>query len=721
MDTRALMGLLVVVCLLAIVLLSVIMVTIIFTKDNSKRKYIQLHTWSNLFLVLGIIVLGIFGISTLKNRIEKPRKNVSTIPSSTITNTKDKAEANGFTIEEFKVEMNVDDSNSIEVNEMITVNFYEKGHHGIYRFIPSTLEYTDKDGNTQYRTSSIENLKATGDKYKTYMMDGKKEIRIGDENYLIPIGNHTYKISYIYNMGSDPYEGFDELIFHAFGDYWGTEIKNAAITIHLPKALDTQDNIKFFADKYRTEEITTYVNYSIDGNTIYAKLSPDYDLMKSLTIDIELPDGYFLVSSNVNNISSPHENMSLILCIVCISLAIGSFILWLKYGKDIEIAPTTMNHYPPKDLDAAEIGYLYKKDSGKKLAIALIIELASKGYIKISESREGNILTITKTRTTDINKYIKRKVKIIKLKEYKDSLFNPNYEAKKIMDTYFPENTNEGLVASNVEDFYEKSKYLVENGYIQIKSDNINKYSQEKLEEIRKKLVKNEFKDKPKMSVNEKKVYNILFEDSDEIILSENHNFYKVFSEITENVRNTYNDKINDFSVYKYMLISSYGFLISTISWVFSYGIYNDLKSAISFLYFIAFISVIASLLFTILMERKTLYGAQIKANIESLKKDIETIDKNKIEELTKKDPNYFYEILPYAYILGVSKKWIEKFDNIPNPVSDMGSFNYGSTDSIHNIASYIYMPQSGGNSSCGAGCSSCGGGCSSCGGGGSW
>ena len=32
---------------------------------------------------------------------------------------------------------------------------------------------------------------------------------------------------------------------------------------------------------------------------------------------------------------------------------------------------------------------------------------------------------------------------------------------------------------------------------------------------------------------------------------------------------------------------------------------------------------------------------------------------------LVEEDPQYFYNILPYAYILGVSSKWISKFDGI--------------------------------------------------------
>ena len=123
-------------------------------------------------------------------------------------------------------------------------------------------------------------------------------------------------------------------------------------------------------------------------------------------------------------------------------------------------------------------------------------------------------------------------------------------------------------------------------------------------------------------------------------------------------------------------------------------------------------------------MGRKTEYGEEIYAKILGFKDFLEKAEKENLESLVEKDPNYFYNILPYTYVLGISKKWVKKFENIPMPDVDMGNFNYNSIDSFNYISSSVYYPSSSGgsgSSSCGGGCSSCGGGCSSCGGGGSW
>ncbi len=669
---------------------------------TSDSTYNKLYKKSGIFLALGFLSMIVFSIILLDNRA-----NRTSVPTS---------HADGFTIEEYKIIMDVSESNSVDVKEYITVNFYESGHHGIYKFIPSWLEYTSKDGITQSRKAKLSNLKAIGDNYTIDTVSGKERIKIGNADYALPVGNRTYEIDYTYDIGADPYKNFDEFIFHAFGDYWGTEIKNASVVINLPRAFNSKNSIKFFADKYRNQDITSYVNYQVSGNTIYANLSSKYKLNNALTIDIELPENYFVGESNNYGI------ISLTLCLACIVFAILSIILWRKNGKDLNKVPGTVEFYPPENLDAAEIGYLHKRDTGRKLSIALIIELASKGFIKIIESEDRTTQTIVKSNITDVSKYIKREIKIIKLKEYKAHFIDAHYKATEIMKKYLPNGINENVITSDFSNFYEDSKYLVDKGYIKIESDSINQYTNEQINAIKNELLLNDFKYKQEMSSNEKIVYDALFEDADETVLSKNHTFYKVFNDVGENVRNSFDDIINDLNSYKCMLITSLGFFICTILWGLSYCKFEDLNPKLNIIYIIAFVSNIITFIFSILMKRKNSYGEQIKAKINGFKKYIELAEKSQIEMLVEQNPNYFYDILPYAYVLDVSKKWVEKFENIPTPTNDMGNFDYSNIDSLNSLSDSVFIPSdSSGSSGCGGGCSSCGGGCSSCGGGGSW
>lgn len=668
-------------------------------------KYNKLHSWSIAFLVIGCIIAYIFGISILINWSSKSSSRTS-------------KSADGFTIESYKVVLDVSEDNSIDVKEYITVAFYESGHHGIYRFIPEWAEYTSKDDNTMSRKAKISNLVSYSDDYSISTISGKKRIKMGNANKTLPIGTYTYTIAYTYDIGTDPYDNFDEFIFHAFGDFWGTRINNASVELHLPKTVNIDNNIHFFADKYRKKDITSYVDYTVSDNTIYAQLFSYYPLNSSLTIDLELPNGYF------SNGTNHYKNLSLLFCLICIAFAIISFLLWRKNGKDLQKVPETVEFYPPEQLDASQIGYLYKKDTGRKLSIALIVELASKGFIKIIESEDKTKQTIVKTNYTDVNKAINREIKIAKIQDYNHSFImhfsSKHLKNRNLMKDYFKDN-NEYIITDNFDDFYKDADYLIKNNYIKIVSDTINNYSNEALENLKQSLVANEFKGKPKMTENEELIYNQLFKDAEETVLSENHSFYKVFTKVAENVRNEFDDKINDLKAYKSMLLSSFGFAICSLLWGLSYCLIEDLNTKLSYLYVLGAISNVIILVFSILMKRKNSYGEQIKSKINGFKNYIELAEKNQIEMLVEENPNYFYDILPYAYVLDVSKKWIEKFENIPIPTNDMGNFNYYDINSLDTLSSSVYYPSSSSSSGCGGGCSSCGGGCSSCGGGGSW
>ena len=45
------------------------------------------------------------------------------------------------------------------------------------------------------------------------------------------------------------------------------------------------------------------------------------------------------------------------------------------------------------------------------------------------------------------------------------------------------------------------------------------------------------------------------------------------------------------------------------------------------------------------------------------LKRYLEITEKEKIEMLIKENPENFYNIIPYAYVLNVSDEWIEKYN----------------------------------------------------------
>ena len=95
--------------------------------------------------------------------------------------------------------LDVSSSNVVNVTEYITTDFYAYNHHGIVKFVPQWLEYTDKTGTTISRKSKVSNL-TSPDEYSIDTVKGKKRIKIGNAYTTIDKGLHEYQINYTYNM-----------------------------------------------------------------------------------------------------------------------------------------------------------------------------------------------------------------------------------------------------------------------------------------------------------------------------------------------------------------------------------------------------------------------------------------------------------------------------------------------------------------------------------------
>ncbi len=570
-----------------------------------KRCKEWLHFFGVTFFILGIIVLISAGIMVFSHISATSGKNDS--------------KADGFTIDYYEVNLDVNTKNQIHVTENIGVNFYETGHHGIFRFIPEWLKYTSKNGKTKSRRGVITNLRCENEDYEVDTIKGKQRVKIGSAYETLDTGIHEYVISYDYDMGGDIYKGFDELIFHAFGDYWGTEINGAKVTINLPKKIDDTSAVRFFADKKRKKDITSYVDYTIEDNTIVAQVSKDYKLNGALTVDVELPDGYF-EAAQVN-----YKTTAFVLSALCMLSLLVSFFFWNK-NKDSDLFDKgDVSGINVGGLEAVEMGYIYG-GSGQLLLITVIIQLATKGYIRIKNPSSKKKLTLQKVNKSEVA-----------------------------------------------------------------------------------------------LSDSEKLVYDGLFKNGNNVIPAEDTHVRKLNSKLNKMLEEKFDSKIYNIASYVEFMISSFLFLISSIGICVAYIWSEDMDPTLRWFFLPAFLSVIATGIFAVKTPKKSAYGEELIARIEAYKNYLSTIKKQDLEAKIKDDHDYFDEVLPYAFIFGISKKLVQKYDYTANATNSYIKYTDNITSSVYYTDTSTSSSSSSSSSGCGGGCSSCGGGCSSCGGGGSW
>lgn len=637
-----------------------------------------------------------------------------------------------YTINSYDIKIDVNENNTLNITEKIGA-YFNVEKHGIFRKIPLRNEITRLDGTRSKNYAKISNLKVN-DNYSLSNENGYKIIKIGDKNKTLT-GQKNYEISYLYNLGKDTGKNYDELYFNLIGEDWDTSISNITFTIAMPKEFDSS-KLGFSSGTVGSTD-SSKITYNVDGNTIRGEYNGTLDSGDALTVRLELPEGYFVGAS----LNMPH-NYYLMIIIPILGLLI-SFILWEKYGKD-ETIIETVEFYPPKGLNSADVGFIYRGKAEKKDVISLLIYLANKGYIKIEEIEEKKLF------------FTKKDFLIIKLKDYDGS----NENERKFLDGLF--------FFSNSVDL-EKAKEIMEQAKRNGKKIDLLKVLELSEDSTKTKVAtKKELHDKFFYTMTDI-ISNMNYENNKNLIIEKNSkkkSFYIILLFIVALITiflipifdYTQGDELEmmlllfafymSFLIFglfanisKFLRVLLLGGVLFHSFFLFSLlpivsAIKDDYYYIIGFI--IGIICVVGMILLYKIMPKRTEYGNEMLGKIKGLKKYLETVEKEKLEAMVIDNPTYFYDILPFAYVLGVSNKWIKKFEKIsyqaPSWYDGYSSFSsktfasfmnstMSSVSSAMSTVPVSYGDGSGGGGSSGGGSSGGGssGGGSGGGGGGSW
>lgn len=75
-------------------------------------------------------------------------------------------------------------------------------------------------------------------------------------------------------------------------------------------------------------------------------------------------------------------------------------------------------------------------------------------------------------------------------------------------------------------------------------------------------------------------------------------------------------------------------------------------------------------------IKKRTSFGSEILERTIGFKNFLVTAERSRLEMLLEENPNYYYDILPYAQVLGVTNIWTKKFDGL---LTTPPSWCYGS------------------------------------------
>ncbi|MEE3467970.1 MAG: DUF2207 domain-containing protein [Eubacterium sp.] len=594
----------------------------------------------------------------------------------------------GYLINAYDCSYRVSENNTYHVVETIDVTFLEP-RHGIYRYIPE-LNHIERRNGTKDTVYADVTVTSCSDKYDDYREADNHVIKIGDKDEEIT-GNHKYTITYDINWGNDVAEGEDEFYMNLIGNGWDVPIQNLTFTIEMPKTFkDTGDNIGFYYGEYKEAKIDG-IRYSFDGKIIRGALI-GYQIMPgaSFTTRIVLEDGYFVPSRDF-----PLSGViAVVLCCVCLAL---SFVIWFKYGRDKDVIEI-VEFYPPDGLNCAETAYAYKGSLKNGDIVPMLIELAAEGYIQIEQKDEKG-----KNFSFRILRHYTGTDEAEKL--FMDGLYQ--YGAvvtKKELENSFYKTLNK--VNKNVVDRMKKKIFYTNS--------------------LAWRMITFPFAIVP-FVIGLLGPFKVVFGDNDWVLgMLPIGGLMAVLMLITIYASHA-NRHIATRIVFGVIGCGVIGIFIAVFGEVFRSNNFYPNGSFLWVVFFACVVATVGQMIFFRLIERRTDYGNDLLGRIRGFRNYLMTAERPHLVSLVNQDPQYFYKILPYTYVLDITDVWVEHFESIAlEPPHWYGGytsngFNYYTFSRFMDrtmTSMEMAMTSTPGGSSSGGGFSGGGGGG---GGGGSW
>lgn len=661
---------------------------------------------------------------------------------------------NGYAIDKYDIDIKVNENNKLDITETITA-FFNESRHGIYRTIPLKNTITRLDGTTSTNRTQITNLEVDNE-YTVSRENGNIKIKIGSPNYTVT-SEQKYTIKYTYNLGKDPLPNSDELYYNIIGTEWDTSIDNVSFTITMPKNFNHSK--LGFSSGAKGSIANDNVYYRINGNIITGRYLDALNPGEGITVRCELPEGYFV------NAGLDSEVADYISSIVSVIFLLISILLWAIFGRDDKIIET-VEYYPPKNLNSLDAGFLYKGAASNKDVTSLLIYLANKGYLEIIDK---NINLSSDKVNIDSRAKEDASQKIIELqnKIIEEEKINPNSQKlkhyKNMLDIYqnidTPIDYNQYNLGPVVSKFNTENDFVIKKVKDYDGTDIHEQWFMEGLfeygrTEVTSRMLLNQFyltNNRILGDINNKQNKERLFEKTASskkifIILMVAISYCLItippvlnYGQTNALVFTLLFPSIGFAVLFSAIFDSDPGPKIFKIVWGIGFGggpwaimVLPALMQDTLYLnnYIIGTLCIIGMVVCLVYLPKRTKYGIEMLEKLSGFKNFLKTVEKDRLESLVMDNPNYFYDILPFAYVFGISDKWIKKFESIslqaPSWYDSSDAFNISSFEAFMSSAmasaqgAMSSSPSSSSSSGGSSGGGSSGGG-SGGGGGGSW
>ncbi len=514
-----------------------------------------------------------------------------------------------YELNDLDMTIDVNKNHSYEIKKVYKVN------------IPEDLdELTFEIPNDGYK---IDGIDIKGVEFTTEDRGSSVAVNVDSKKYLKK-GEHTFTLTYKIIEYIDTNPKNDMLYFKALSPNVSIPIGKLRVTINLPKDFPT-DDFQYYAGEFGTQDVTTKLSMEQNGKS-YSLTGEMIPQDFGITFKAELPEGYWAYPMD----NSWAERVALGVMSGVILLL---FIMWLIGGRDPKVDVEKVTH-PLENFSIAEIGYIYRGHVHVKDMIALIIYLATKGYLAISEYEPKKYRLLRLEEPSDEEKFLRNAY---------DVLFKGVYKHRYL----------------NMDDIGVRLRQMMKEIELDVLSGSSSRTMKARtlLSEILRVIA---------MLITSAGVAStFIFAD---LMSYRSPNYMPACAAGIATflslafIATTYDSRHYSYNTMRGKLFPVALIIYLAISACSVYNLHLNNFSYVS-VAAIAVCAVLAIPLVCIIPARGK-DNALIVAKLEALEDFIENGDIKEINEYQEADPNYYYEILPYAALFSLAKTWAAKFDD---------------------------------------------------------
>ncbi len=550
-----------------------------------------------------------------------------------------------YSVADYQAQSSLDDTGNLHVREAFTVDFREETAAVTY-----DLNLEEGVNGWPVRLTHFQMIEGEG----SYSADGETgtiSLYALDGNPLS--GERQFIVEYDLVFPADGNEGKDLFLFQ-FPGIWSCPVEHAVVEMELPvAALSHQALYWYLGDEIGSDaKVETVAN---DSTIVFTGLDPLTE-RQSIGFLLEFPDGTF-----VKPLALP-ERIGILLALVFAVLAV---FFYLRYGRDETLVPV-VEFYPPDGMNPAEVGYVIDRSVETVDATALIFYWASHGHLEIEARGKAFTLHLKSSLDSAHSAYEKRAFQ--KLWELGNgrSVDNGELEGKYYLEIL--------QIKREVRAAFKKGKALQDS-----------KASAFAFLSFFFGILVLPF-------VPMAAVYNIGLGWSGAWIAY--GIAFMVFGLLGFFLRSRA-DRLQKYWYKRGAVRRAGGTLLFTIIFVlviFLLGLFFSVWEMKPYTVWICLGAGFFSILLSVFTTRRSSYGQAISERIVGFRNFLRDAEKEKLEALMEENPEYFYDILPYAQVLGVTKIWGEKFADLSLPPPTWYHQNSGDFTTMVFVANYMHL-----------------------------